>query len=127
MNNPIPLEDLTRFSQTSQAMMQQLATGLLTSGDSASNFTRYSELASVQQNFLQQMGGLWVNSALGSGSRAAQPKPAPRWRRRSVHVCPRGSGCHAVFARGWAESHAHDDTELCDACERSSDWSVGGP
>jgi hypothetical protein len=30
-------------------MMQQLATGLLTSGDNATNFTRYSELASVQQ------------------------------------------------------------------------------
>ena len=49
MNNPIPLEYLTSFSQTSQAMMQQLATGLLTSGDNATNFTRYSELASVQQ------------------------------------------------------------------------------
>ena len=52
MNNPIPLEYLTSFSQTSQAMMQQLATGLLTSGDNATNFTRYSE---VQQNYLQQM------------------------------------------------------------------------
>jgi hypothetical protein len=30
MNNPIPLEYLMSFSQTSQAMMQQLATGLLT-------------------------------------------------------------------------------------------------
>jgi hypothetical protein len=84
MNNPIPLEYLTSFSQTSQAMMQQLATGLLTSGDNATTFTRYSELASVQQNYLQQMGAFWVK-------------------------------------RGWAESHAHDDTELCDACERSSD------
>jgi hypothetical protein len=41
MNNPIPLEYLTSFSQTSQAMMQQLATGLLTSGDNATDFTRY--------------------------------------------------------------------------------------
>jgi hypothetical protein len=48
--------------------MQQLATGLLTSGDNATNFTRYSELASVQQNYLQQMGALWLNnSAFGSG------------------------------------------------------------
>src|SRR5256885_14472361 len=67
MNNPIPLEYLTSFSQTSQAMMQQLATGLLTSGDNATDFTRYSELALVQQNYLQQMGALWVNSAFGSG------------------------------------------------------------
>jgi hypothetical protein len=47
-------------------MMQQLATGLLTSGDTATNFTRYSELASVQQNYLQQMGALWVNRTNGS-------------------------------------------------------------
>jgi hypothetical protein len=47
--------------------MQQLATGLLTSGDNATNFTRYSELASVQQNYLQQMGALWLNGAFGSG------------------------------------------------------------
>ena len=67
MNNPIPLEYLMSFSQPSQAMMQQLATGLLTSGDNATNFTRCSELASVQQNYLQKMGALWVNSAFGSG------------------------------------------------------------
>ena len=65
MNNPIPLEYLTSFSQTSQVMMQQLATGLLTSGDNATDFTRYSELALVQQNYLQQMGALWMNSACG--------------------------------------------------------------
>ncbi len=47
-------------------MMQQLATGLFTSGDNATNFTRYSELASVQQNYLQQMGALWVNRTNGS-------------------------------------------------------------
>src|SRR5258705_3371743 len=47
-------------------MMQQLATGLLTSGDNATNFARYSELASVQQNYLQQMGALWVNRTNGS-------------------------------------------------------------
>jgi len=40
--------------------MQQLATGLLRSGDNATNFTRYSELA-------QQRDALWVNSAFGSG------------------------------------------------------------
>ena len=75
MNNPIPLEYLTSFSQTSQAMMQQLATGLLTSGDNATNFTRYSELALVQQNYLQQMGAVWMNSIL---------VPAPCSRRRAI-------------------------------------------
>src|SRR5215204_6190858 len=65
MNNPIPLEYVTSFSQTSQAMMQQLATGLLTSGDNTMDFTRYSEFALVQQNYLQQMGAVWLNSVTG--------------------------------------------------------------
>ena len=64
---PDPAPDPTSFSQTSQAMMQQLATGLLTSGDNATDFTRYSELALVQQNYLQQMGALWMNSAFFRG------------------------------------------------------------
>src|SRR4029450_4300813 len=89
MNNPIPLEYLTSFSQTSQAMMQQLATGLLTSGDNATDFTRYSELALVQQNYLQQMGALWVNSAFGSGP--VQPAKGDRrfaseeWKKSPYH------------------------------------------
>src|SRR6266550_4383302 len=89
MNNPIPLEYLTSFSQTSQAMMQQLATGLLTSGDNATDFTRYSELALVQQNYLQQMGALWVNSAFGSGP--VQPAKGDRrfaseeWQKSPYH------------------------------------------
>ena len=62
MNNPIPLEYLTSFSQTSQALMQQLATGLLTRGDKLMDFARFRELASVQQDYLQQMGELWVNA-----------------------------------------------------------------
>jgi hypothetical protein len=89
MNNPIPHEYLTSFSQTSWAMMQQLATGLLTSGDNATNFTRYSKLASVQQNYLQQMGALWVNSAFGSGP--VQPAKGDRrfasevWKKSPYH------------------------------------------
>jgi polyhydroxyalkanoate synthase len=66
MNNPIPLEYVTSFSQTSQAMMQQLATAVLTSGDNAHDFMRYSELAVVQQNYLHEMGALWMNSVIGS-------------------------------------------------------------
>src|SRR5690349_4907740 len=72
MNNPIPLEYLTSFSHTSQAMMQQLATGLLTSGDNVVDFARYSELASVQQNYFHEMGALWVNSLTGSGVEPAK-------------------------------------------------------
>jgi polyhydroxyalkanoate synthase len=89
MNNPIPLEYVTSFSQTSQAMMQQLAAGLLTSGDNATDFTRYSELASVQQNYLQQMGAVWVNSLIGFGP--VQPAKGDRrfasdeWKRSPYH------------------------------------------
>ena len=69
--------------------MQQLATGLLTSGDNATDFTRYSELALVQQNYLQQMGALWVNSAFGSGP--VQPAKGDRrfaseeWKKSPYH------------------------------------------
>jgi poly[(R)-3-hydroxyalkanoate] polymerase subunit PhaC len=66
MYNPVPLEYATSFSQTRQAMMQQFATGLLTSGDNATDFMRYSELASVQQNYLLEMGALWMDSLMGS-------------------------------------------------------------
>ena len=89
MNNPIPLEYVTSFSQTSQGMMQQLAAGLLTSGDNATDFTRYSELASVQQNYLQQMGAVWVNSLIGFGP--VQPAKGDRrfasdeWKRSPYH------------------------------------------
>jgi polyhydroxyalkanoate synthase subunit PhaC len=89
MNNPIPLEYLTSFSQTSQAMMQQLATGLLTSGDNATEFTRFRELASVQQDYLQQMGALWMSSIMGTGS--VQPAKGDRrfasdeWQKSPYH------------------------------------------
>jgi hypothetical protein len=33
MNNPVPLEYVTSFAQTNQALMLQLATPLLTSGE----------------------------------------------------------------------------------------------
>jgi polyhydroxyalkanoate synthase len=68
MNTPLPLEYLTSFSQTSQAMMQQLATALLTSGENASDFTRYAELAAVQQDYLQQMGAVWMGSLTGAAA-----------------------------------------------------------
>ena len=68
MNTPLPLEYLTSFSQTSQAMMQQLATALLTSGDNATDFTRYAELAAVQQEYLQQMGAVWMGSLTGAAT-----------------------------------------------------------
>jgi poly[(R)-3-hydroxyalkanoate] polymerase subunit PhaC len=89
MNNPIPLEYLTSFSQTSQALMQQLATGLLTRGDNLTDFARFRELASVQQDYLQQMGALWMSSIMGTGS--VQPAKGDRrfasdeWQKSPYH------------------------------------------
>src|SRR5207247_8919873 len=108
MKNPCPLEYLTSFSQTSQAMMQQLATGLLTSGDNATDFTRYSELALVQQNYLQQMGALWVNSAFGSGP--VQPAKGDRrfaseeWKKRPL----RERSDRACIPRRRSEEHTSE-------------------
>src|SRR5262245_54855818 len=89
MNNPIPLEYLTSFSQTSQALMQQLATGLLTRGDNLTDFARFRELASIQQDYLQQMGALWMSSIMGSGP--VQPAKGDRrfasdeWQKSPYH------------------------------------------
>jgi polyhydroxyalkanoate synthase len=62
MINPIPLEYVTSFADANQAMMQQLTSALLTSGDSGAEFSRFTEVASIQQNYLAEMGALWVNA-----------------------------------------------------------------
>src|SRR5438105_14566431 len=87
MNNPIPLEYLTSFSQTSQALMQQLATGLLTRGDNLTDFARFRELASVQQDYLQQMGELWVN-APSVPARCSPPRAIGGWQAGSGANAP---------------------------------------
>jgi len=43
MNNPVPLEYVTSFAQTNQALMLQLATPLLTSGEHGADFNRLAE------------------------------------------------------------------------------------
>jgi polyhydroxyalkanoate synthase len=62
MNNPIPLEYVTSFANANHAMMQQLASAMLTSGDSGADFSRFAEVALVQQNYLAEMSALWVNA-----------------------------------------------------------------
>ena len=62
MNNQIPLEYVTSFADANQAMMQQLTSALLTSGNSGADFSRFAEVASVQQNYLAEMSALWVNA-----------------------------------------------------------------
>jgi polyhydroxyalkanoate synthase subunit PhaC len=68
MNNPIPLEYVTSFADANQAMMQQLASALLTSGNAGSDLSRFAEAAVLQQNYLAEMGGLWMRTLMGVGS-----------------------------------------------------------
>jgi poly[(R)-3-hydroxyalkanoate] polymerase subunit PhaC len=75
MSTPLPIEYLTTFSQTSQALMQQLATGLMTGGD-PTDFTRFAALGAVQQEYLQQMGALWMSGVTGAA--AVQPAKGDR-------------------------------------------------
>lgn len=91
MNNPIPLEYVTSFVEANQAMMQQLTSALLTSGDIGSDFSRFAEAAAVQQKYLADMGGLWMSSLTGAGT--APPKSdkpdrrfvADEWGRSPYH------------------------------------------
>ena len=91
MNNPMPLEYVTSFAEANQAMMQQLTTALLTSGDFGSGFVRFAEVAAVQQNYLAEVGGLWMETLMGPGSAQQQAKKSDRrfasdeWKRSPYH------------------------------------------
>ena len=64
MNNPIPLEYVTSFADANQAMMQQLTSAVLTSCDFGADFSRFAEVAAVQQNYLAEMSALWMNTLM---------------------------------------------------------------
>jgi polyhydroxyalkanoate synthase subunit PhaC len=64
MTNPIPLEYVTSFADANQAMMQQLTSALLMSGESGADFSRFAEVAAVQQNYLAEMSALWMNTLM---------------------------------------------------------------
>ena len=79
MTNQIPLEYVTSFADLNQAIMQQLTSALLTSGDSGAEFSRFAEVASVQQNYLAEMSALWVNALVAP---AATPQKTDKSDRR---------------------------------------------
>jgi polyhydroxyalkanoate synthase subunit PhaC len=79
MTNQIPLEYVTSFADSNQAIMQQLTSALLTSGDSGAEFSRFAEVASVQQNYLAEMSALWVNALVAP---AATPQKTDKSDRR---------------------------------------------
>ena len=73
MNNPVPLEYVTSFAQTNQALMQHLATALLTGSDNGANFHSYAEVAQAQQGYLQQMSTLWLGAMMEAVPSPIQP------------------------------------------------------
>ena len=62
MNNPVPVEFISSFTQANQSLMLHLATELLGEGVRSGDFQRFAELAQVQQDYIQQMGTLWLNT-----------------------------------------------------------------
>jgi len=91
MNNRIPLEYVTSFADANQAMMQQLTSALLTSGDSGADFSRFAEIAVVQQNYLAEMSALWVNTLMPSATTSPKTDKSDRrfagdqWKQSPYH------------------------------------------
>jgi polyhydroxyalkanoate synthase len=91
MNNPVPLEYVTSFAQTNQALMQHLATALLTGGDRGAAFHSYAEVAQAQQDYLQRMNTLWLGAMMDAVPAPIQPAKGDRrfageeWRKSSLH------------------------------------------
>jgi polyhydroxyalkanoate synthase subunit PhaC len=91
MNNTIPHEYVTSFVQTNQALMQHLATALLTGGDQGADFHRYAELVQAQHDYLQRMSTLWVGAMMDGVPAPIPPTKNDRrfggeeWRKSRLH------------------------------------------
>ena len=70
MNGAPPIEYLSSFAQTSEAMMLHLTTPLLTAGGNGGDFRRYAEIAMTQQDYLHRMGMLWLSTMVHGGAEA---------------------------------------------------------
>jgi polyhydroxyalkanoate synthase subunit PhaC len=81
MTSAIPLEYLTSFVQANQALMQQLTNALLSAGDKETDFAQFTQAALVQQDYLTQMGKVWVNTMMRSVMDAPSVEPAKADRR----------------------------------------------
>ena len=91
MNNPVPIEYVSSFTQANQSLMLHLATELLGEGARSGDFQRFAELAQVQQDYIQQMGTLWLNTMTQSISDSIQPSKGDRrfvsedWQKSPLH------------------------------------------
>src|SRR6478609_8201154 len=93
MNQPVPLEWVTSFVQTNQALVQHLATALLSAdGTHGADFQSYAQLAQVQQDYLQRMSAVWVNATLDGISNSPEPPKGDRrfggeeWGKSPLHA-----------------------------------------
>ena len=93
MNQPVPLEWVTSFVQTNQALVQHLATALLSAdGAHGADFQSYAQLAQVQQDYLQRMSAVWVNATLDGISNTLEPPKGDRrfggeeWGKSPLHA-----------------------------------------
>jgi polyhydroxyalkanoate synthase subunit PhaC len=78
MNNPLPIEYLSSFTQANQSLMLHLATEILGEGGRSGDFQKFAELAQVQQDYLQQMGALWLSTMTHSAAQSIQPAKGDR-------------------------------------------------
>jgi polyhydroxyalkanoate synthase len=92
MHNPVPLEYVSSFAQANQALMLHLASELLSESGRGADFQRFAELAQVQQDYIQQMGALWLSTMLQAAARPAQP----------------AKGDHRFAGEDWHKSPFHD-------------------
>jgi polyhydroxyalkanoate synthase len=91
MNNPVPIEYAASFAQASQALMLHLASELLSEGGRSADFQRFAELAQVQQDYIQQMGTLWLSTMMQSAAEPVQRTKIDRrfaaedWHKSAFH------------------------------------------
>jgi polyhydroxyalkanoate synthase subunit PhaC len=91
MNIPLPVEYVTSFMETNQALMQHLATALLTGGDHSGDFRSYAEVARAQQDYLQRVSALWAPFTMDGMPAPLQLAKGDRrfiaeeWRKSPVH------------------------------------------
>ena len=92
MNSPVPVEYVSSFMQANQSLMLHLATEVLSEDGHSGDFQRFAELAQLQQDYLQQMGTLWLNAMTQTAADAIQPTKGDR----------------RFVAAEWQTSPAHD-------------------
>ena len=79
MNDSLPLEFVSSFTQANQALMLHLTSELLTAGERGADFQRFAEIAHAQQDYMQQMGALWLRTMTQA---AVEPLQAAKGDRR---------------------------------------------